>query len=160
MGCSNSGATEREVLIDGERCGIMSGHAYGLNDVIDIWDGPEGSKDRNNHRLLRVRNPWGRVEWNGPWSDYSEEIEEHKKMILKYVAELEDDEKFELQADDGTFLIDYQNFRDVYNRLFIAIDFPVHWNGIRFFSKWTPEYCGGLPLEGTEAAMIRFAKNP
>jgi len=107
MGCSNSGATEREVLIDGERCGIMSGHAYGLNDVIDIWDGPEGSKDRNNHRLLRVRNPWGRVEWNGPWSDYSEEIEEHKKMILKYVAELEDDEKFELQADDGTFLIDY-----------------------------------------------------
>jgi hypothetical protein len=36
MGCSSNGATEREVVIDGERTGIMSGHAYGLNDVFTI----------------------------------------------------------------------------------------------------------------------------
>jgi hypothetical protein len=73
---------------------------------------------------------------------------------------LPEDEKFELQDDDGTFLIDYQNFRDIFNRLFIAIDFPAIWNGIRFASEWTPDFCGGLPLEGTDAAMIRFSKNP
>jgi len=62
--------------------------------------------------------------------------------------------------DDGTFLMDYQSFRDVYNRLFVAIDFPEQWSAVRFHSKWTPTTCGGLPLEGTEEAMVRFAMNP
>ena len=156
MGCSSNGATEREVVIDGERTGIMSGHAYGLNDVFEITD----KETKEEFRLLRVRNPWGRTEWNGPWSDNSDEIKDHEKMIMEYVNELPPDEQFKLQDDDGTFLIDFVNFRDVYNRLFVAIDFPDVWNGIRFFSEWTPETTGGLPVEGTEAAMIRFAENP
>ena len=76
------------------------------------------------------------------------------------MAELPPDERFELQEDDGTFLIDYQNFRDIYNRLFVAIDFPAEWCGVRYKSQWTPQTCGGLPLEGTKEAFVRFAKNP
>ena len=101
MGCSSNGATEREVVIDGERTGIMSGHAYGLNDVFEI--DAKGGKER----LLRIRNPWGRTEWNGPWSDYSDEIKDNEAKILAYVNELPKDEQFELQDDDGTFLIDF-----------------------------------------------------
>ena len=72
MGCSVTGGTEKCVVIDGVNSGIMSGHAYGLNDVFELHDHLM-ENPRKTHRLLRVRNPWGRGEWTGKWSDDSEE---------------------------------------------------------------------------------------
>ena len=89
------------------------------------------------HRLLRVRNPWGRGEWTGKWSDDSEELEKHEQKILAYIDELEDDEKFDPLANDGTFLINFASWRDVYNRIFVANDFPDDWWAVRFSSEWT-----------------------
>ena len=159
MGCSVAGGTEHNVIIDGVKTGIMSGHAYGLNDVIELED-QEMENPRKTHRLLRVRNPWGRGEWLGKWSDDSEQTEKHEKKIESYIAELEEDEKFDPLANDGTFFINYASWRDIYNRTFAANDFPDHWWAIRFSSEWTPECSGGLPRERTEEANIRFALNP
>jgi hypothetical protein len=128
MGCSASGSTEREIQIDRERTGILTGHAYGLLDVINLQVPKEGT----SKSLLRVRNPWGKCEWTGSWSDYSEEIEEYKAELNNYMAQLPEDEQFNLQEEDGTFLIDYKNFRDIYNKLFVALDFPDDWCGVRF----------------------------
>ena len=156
MGCSASGNTEKEIVLDGERTGILTGHAYGLIDVIHLKVEEEGI----TKKLLRVRNPWGKCEWNGQWSDYSEEIEKYESALYQYMEELPEDEKFSLQEEDGTFLIDFKNFRDIYNKLFVAIDFPDKWCGIRFENRWTKETCGGLPLDNSDAAKKRFAKNP
>lgn len=71
MGCSVTGGTEKSIRIDGVDTGIMSGHAYSLNDIFELAD-EEMENPRKTHRLLRVRNPWGRGEWKGKWSDDSE----------------------------------------------------------------------------------------
>lgn len=85
MGCSVSGGTEQGVRIDGVPTGIMSGHAYSLNDVFELHDS-EMENARKTHRLLRVRNPWGRGEWKGKWSDMSEEMEQFEtKMQKEYI---------------------------------------------------------------------------
>jgi|LauGreDrversion4_2_1035121.scaffolds.fasta_scaffold117940_2 calpain len=38
MGCSRSNAGEMEVEIDGEKTGIIGGHAYGLMDAFEVPD--------------------------------------------------------------------------------------------------------------------------
>ena len=73
MGCSVSGDTEREVITDGFRTGVMTGHAYGILDIVEIAN-PEADNPRGTHRLIRIRNPWGRMEWKGKWSDHCEKL--------------------------------------------------------------------------------------
>ena len=78
-----------------------------------------------------------------------------------YIDDLEEDERFKLyDARDGTFLINYASWRDIYNRLFVVNDFPDEWSAVRFHSRWTKSCSGGLPIEKTPEAMQRFAKNP
>lgn len=42
-----------------EREGIDEGHAYSIMDAKEV----------GGHRLLKLRNPWGKKEWTGKWSD-------------------------------------------------------------------------------------------
>ena len=57
-------------------------------------------------------------------------------------------------------MINYASWRDVYNRIFVANDFPDEWWAVRFSSEWKASCSGGLPLERTPAANKRFATNP
>lgn len=53
--------------------GIMMNHAYGVLELQIV----------NNTKLMRVRNPWGMGEWNGPWSDGSKEWTKEIQLRLK-----------------------------------------------------------------------------
>lgn len=48
--------------------GLICGHAYSITKVarFRMSDDKEGSKI---YQLIRLRNPWGACEWNGPFSD-------------------------------------------------------------------------------------------
>lgn len=162
MGCSRSGGTEHGVIIDGCDTGIISGHAYGIINIFELLD-PNMENPRKTHRMLQIRNPWGKGEWSQKWSPESatEELVKYKDLIAAYVDSLEDEEKFDVEDEnDGTFLINYQNFRMIYNKFFAVVDFDEDWSAVRYESAWDKDSAGGLPLEGTPEANIRFAKNP
>ncbi|GAB1293798.1 Calpain-9 [Apodemus speciosus] len=87
--------------------GLIKGHAYTVTGLDQV----------NFHgqriKLIRVRNPWGQVEWNGPWSDsYSPEwrsvnLEEQKR--LGHTA-----------LDDGEFWMAFEDFKTHFDKVEIC----------------------------------------
>ncbi|XP_009698582.1 PREDICTED: calpain-9 isoform X2 [Cariama cristata] len=62
VGCSidTSSAAESEAKTP---FGLIKGHAYSVTGIDEV------SHRGRQVQLIRIRNPWGQVEWNGPWSD-------------------------------------------------------------------------------------------
>ena len=107
-----------------------------------------------------MRNPWGNSEWLGEWSSGSEMLTKYESVIKAYISSLPPDEQFEVNADDGTFFMHYDDWIDSMSTLFINIDFPDAWCGVRFSSRWTAINSGGLPNFDNQDLKERFAKNP
>lgn len=57
----------------GERKGIQEGHSYSIMKAVEM----------DGERLVLLKNPWGRGEWTGPWSDGS------KEWTASWLAKLE-----------------------------------------------------------------------
>lgn len=81
--------SEMEAQLD---TGLIKGHAYGISAVKTIKSGGGFFAKFNAEKLymVKLRNPWGQKEWNGPWSDGSEEW-----------AKLSQEEKDELDIKVG-----------------------------------------------------------
>ena len=47
--------------------GLLTEHAYSLLKVVGTRHPPTGEPTR----LVKLRNPWGKLEWRGEWSDSS-----------------------------------------------------------------------------------------
>jgi hypothetical protein len=91
----------------GERKGIQEKHAYSIMEAREI----------DGQRLLKLRNPWGRTEWTGRWSDGSEEWTPEWMRRLNH--------KF---GDDGVFWISYKDLLRHYQ----------HFDRTRLFGpEWT-----------------------
>ncbi|XP_049987764.1 calpain-3 isoform X2 [Alexandromys fortis] len=77
-------------------CGLVKGHAYSVTGLEEALFKGEKVK------LVRLRNPWGQVEWNGSWSDG-----------WKDWSFVDKDEKDRLQhqvTEDGEFWMSYEDF--------------------------------------------------
>ncbi len=48
----------------------------------------------------------------------------------------------------------------IYNNLFLCIDFPDSWSGVRFVGNWTEQSAGGTPITGKKEACDLWALNP
>nr|XP_043905693.1 calpain-3b isoform X1 [Solea senegalensis] len=68
MGCSIDVVSASELETRTAQ-GLIRGHAY---SIIALEECDEVAKD-SRIRLIRLRNPWGRVLWKGPWNASSEE---------------------------------------------------------------------------------------
>uniref|UniRef100_A0A9J8DJZ6 Calpain 9 n=1 Tax=Cyprinus carpio carpio TaxID=630221 RepID=A0A9J8DJZ6_CYPCA len=86
--------------------GLVKGHAYSITGVEEV--NYRGAKVQ----LIRVRNPWGQVEWNGPWSDNSREwsaIDSSEKNRLLHNS-----------LDDGEFWMEFGDFKANYDKIEIC----------------------------------------
>ncbi|XP_066912144.1 calpain-15-like [Clytia hemisphaerica] len=73
MGASCGGdITDEDLINHYHDVGLEAQHAYSVLDVQQV----------NEHRLIRLRNPWGRYSWRGAWSDQSEEWNEELRSRL------------------------------------------------------------------------------
>jgi calpain, invertebrate len=161
MGSSIVGTgIEHTVMRDGEDTGLVSGHAYSVQGVIEIMD-TSGQKQR----LVRVRNPWGSKnakEWTGAWCDASEEMVLNYEAINQVILAM-DKEEAELidmkNMKDGMFFMSFDDFTDVFCKLSICHKFPEEYDGVRFNSRWEGNTAGGTPYKGTPEQVKNWANN-
>ncbi|KAI5120454.1 hypothetical protein M0805_008501 [Coniferiporia weirii] len=79
-------------MVTSDVSGIVTGHAYTVLKVVEF----------RGKRFLKIRNPWGRSEWNGRWSDGSKEWTEEWLAALKPLEHA--------FGNDGTFIMEYCDF--------------------------------------------------
>ena len=96
-----------------EKIGIAGSHAYSLLEVyeFEIIDNgykvltPEESKEGMNiERVVKLRNPWGKGEWKGAWSDDSDLWTDELKEEIGFVNQL-----------DGVFCMSWNDFLRYYS---------------------------------------------
>uniref|UniRef100_A0A669D777 Calpain 9 n=1 Tax=Oreochromis niloticus TaxID=8128 RepID=A0A669D777_ORENI len=103
MGCSIdiSSSAESEAKTS---TGLVKGHAYSITGVEEV--NARGQKVK----LVRIRNPWGQVEWNGAWSDKE----------WNYVDSAEKTRILQNSADDGEFWMEFEDFKRNYDKVEIC----------------------------------------
>ncbi|XP_072248125.1 calpain-5a [Leuresthes tenuis] len=84
-------------------CGLVKGHAYAVTDVrrVRLGHGLLAYFRSDKLNMIRMRNPWGQREWNGPWSDSSEEWKKVSKSERESMGvTVDDDGEFWMTFDD------------------------------------------------------------
>uniref|UniRef100_A0A4W2CTS5 Calpain 8 n=1 Tax=Bos indicus x Bos taurus TaxID=30522 RepID=A0A4W2CTS5_BOBOX len=122
-----SSAAETEAITSQK---LVKGHAYSVTGVeeVDFRGCPE--------RLIRLRNPWGEVEWKGAWSDDAPEwnyIDPRQK------------EQLGKKAEDGEFWMSFSDFLRQFSRLEIcnlsldslSSEEAHKWSLVLFNGRWT-----------------------
>ncbi|KAI1711398.1 calpain family cysteine protease domain-containing protein [Ditylenchus destructor] len=136
MGCS-CGAGKRHVDEEKyKKMGLMSRHAYSILDVRQV----------DNHRLLRLRNPWGTFVWLGDfghgWTGWNQELR----------ARLGSD-----STQPGTFWIPFEQFAQYFDSVDIAqIREHSGWTDTRYLLDigWDEQKCRVVKVTITEPTEI------
>ncbi|KAK2182039.1 hypothetical protein NP493_369g02029 [Ridgeia piscesae] len=107
MGCSIDTKTVREEAL---KNGLFVGHAYSITNFV------QGHIDNKPVRLLRLRNPWGKGEWNGDWGDSSSKW---------YSVSKADRDALGIRTrDDGEFWMSFDDWQASFETLNICHLYP------------------------------------
>ena len=98
---------------DSDRKDIVAAHAYSILEAREI----------KGERLIKLRNPWGKMEWRGAWSDGSEQWTPEWMELLNH--------RF---GDDGVFWISYKDLLKKYQNFDRTRLFGPEWSVTQ---QWT-----------------------
>ncbi|XP_053728966.1 calpain-12 [Synchiropus splendidus] len=130
--------------------GLIKGHAYSITDTDQIRNAATETL------LLRLRNPWGFVEYTGPWSDKGNEwndVDEAERERIKLK-----------KKEDGEFWINVADFSSLFDILELcSVNPDSHEEGSP--SLWSISEHDGTWVPGSSAGGSRrnrrsFWKNP
>jgi len=82
-----------------EHNGLVPKHAYTLLGVQEL----KASNGNILHRLIKMRNPWGKERYDGPWSDDDSRWTDDFKKQAKLVS-----------ANDGVFYMTVDDFKKAF----------------------------------------------
>eukprot|EP00945_MAST-04E_sp_MAST-4E-sp1_P004352 g4352.t1 len=128
--------TRKEGRPEDKDGGIVPGHAYSIIKVRQI----------GRHRLLCLRNPWGKFEWKGDWSDHSPLWDKEIKVRLLLRPDRKND-------DDGIFWMSFEDFL----KYFDGVDVCFRTTGMSDLSLHVHEEYGNCgPLLGCILGLITY----
>lgn len=136
------------------------GHAYSLIDVGEITLDDDDTVNKSDSasgrtiKLVRLRNPWGKGEWEGSWSDRSDEREKYDTKIAS-VFNVQASEVVGVDFQDGTFYMRFSDWRERFTSLFVAVNFPDDWEGRMATGTWSGDV-GGNRIMGTWISNPKF----
>ncbi|TSK67239.1 Calpain-1 catalytic subunit [Bagarius yarrelli] len=108
---------------------LVKGHAYSVTGLREV------DFRGKLERLIRIRNPWGQVEWTGAWSDSSSEWNQ---------IDPSEREELNCKKEDGEFWMSFQEFKHQFSRLEIcnltpdalSDDSLSFWNTTKYEGNW------------------------
>ncbi|XP_077395624.1 calpain-1 catalytic subunit [Festucalex cinctus] len=133
MGCGTPQGEMPESYVS--KNGLVQGHAYTITGVKQLMSSGQIV------RLVRLWNPWGKVEWNGDWSDRS--------PLWNTVSDT--DRQMTLKArDDGEFWMTLEDLCKFFVDLDICSPFPDFLDGSSI-DQWKISSYEGRWVAGTTA---------
>lgn len=120
--------------------GIVQGHAFSILRLADA----------DGHKLMCIRNPWGRGEWKGDWSDDSDKWTTRMRNLVDW----------HVSKDDGIFWMDINDYVTEFDSIYICRDFSDKnlWHTLEINDKWEGVYAEGLP--NSKNPRAKMEKNP
>ena len=103
MVCSSNAGSDSHK----SQSGVVQGHAYTLLNAIVL------NHNKKQFRLIQLRNPWGKCEYTGQWSDSDPNWNSVSPAQKKRIG-------FKLDKDDGIFFMPFDAFWDEFRAITIA----------------------------------------
>ncbi|OHT01817.1 hypothetical protein TRFO_07376 [Tritrichomonas foetus] len=96
---------------------IYFSHSYSILKVVEI----------KKHKLIYMRNTWGKSEWSGKWGINSTKWNDFYLKELKYK-----------KKNDGNFWINFHDFKKYFNSLYVDIILKSNWKNYGIGGTWLP----------------------
>uniref|UniRef100_A0A674MQF9 Calpain-1 catalytic subunit n=1 Tax=Takifugu rubripes TaxID=31033 RepID=A0A674MQF9_TAKRU len=118
---------------------LVKGHAYSVTAADEVVY--RGSPTK----LVRIRNPWGEVEWTGPWSDNSREWDNVDRSVRS---------RLQNRSEDGEFWMGFNDFLREFTTLEICNLTPDALQNAQL-KKWSTSLYQGEWRRGSTAGGCR-----